>query len=59
MDEQAKDIAKEMGGEVLRARIEGDEIVVVLVDGRKIKRPLETAKADDAKASPKPKKGKE
>ena len=41
MDEQAQAIAKELGSEVLRARIEGDEIVVVLVDGRKVHRPLQ------------------
>lgn len=50
----AQAIAKEAGGEVLRSRIEGEEIIVLLVDGRKIRRPL-TPQADAQSAPPKPK----
>ena len=41
MDTQAQAIAKEFGGEVLNVRVDAttNEIVVLLVDGRKIRRP--------------------
>jgi len=58
LDAAAETIAKELNGEVLRARIEDDQIVVLLVDGRKVRRPLLETTADAPSAPPKKEKKK-